>query len=164
MATKHATVKDALFARLALILQSGGYNTDAGLRVFLRDEYKTQPPEMPCLLVAFGDRNDTIGGEVPPSQGEENHLLQVTVSGVISDNERGDSADAICEDIINAINVDRWFGGITEGIEGSITSSATVAPSVRQNEHGEQVETGGFVGSAIVTFTIFYVTAYGSAN
>lgn len=162
MADREADIKDALLAALAAISVGSGYYTDAGFRVFVGEEYKLQPPATPCLLVAFGERDDSFEGEVPPCIGEENHFLPVTVTGIVDDNERGERSSELKKDILKALKADRYLGNLTEGFEGGVKSSSSVAPAVRVDaQTGEQIETGGFIGSAEVSTTIFYVTAVG---
>ena len=141
----------ALKAALAQIRTATGYRTDAGERVFINLEYQTAPKETPCIILFPGDVTDTIDGDTPPSQGEENHYLPVTIEGWISDDETGAQGHAIRQDILQAIKTDPYFLGVTEGFSGSITSGAEIV------DGGEQ----GFLGFAQVSLTIFYVTAYG---
>lgn len=143
---------DAVEVALRGITQAGGYHTDAGLNVYLRLEFQLHPPVMPALILWPGDVTDSLEGDTPPSQGEENHLLPIEVEGYIATGERGEEAEGLRQDILKALKVDRLFGGLTEGYSGNITSTAEV------EEAGE----GGLLGHVQVKGTIFYVTAYGS--
>jgi hypothetical protein len=141
----------AILARLALITQANGYRTDAGLNLFHQLEYTTLPPVLPCLILQAGDVTDTLDGNVPPSQGEENHLLPLDIEGYITDAESGANGQLLRQDILQALKVDRFFGGLTEGWSGSVESSASVFDA------GDD----GFRSHVQVRVTIFYVTAYG---
>jgi hypothetical protein len=149
--SRYDDIITALTERLAEIRTAVGYRTDAGERVFINLEYKTAPKEVPCLIFFPGEVTDTLDGDTPPSQGEENHYLPVTIEGWIADDETGAQGQALRQDILQALKTDPYFGGLTEGYSGAINSSAEI------EDGGEE----GFLGFAQVTATIFYVTAYG---
>lgn len=138
-------------ARLSEIRTAVGYRTDAGERVFINLEYKTAPKEVPCLILFPGEVTDTLDGDTPPSQGEENHYLPVTIEGWTADDETGAQGQALRQDILQSLKTDPYLGGLTEGYSGAINSSSEI------EDGGDE----GLLGFAQVTATIFYVTAYG---
>lgn len=157
MMSRYDDILAALEARLAGIRQAAGFRTDGGLRVWKNLEYQTAPPETPCLIYYPGTVSDSLGGETPPSQGEENHFLPIKIDGLIADTERGDAAEALRQDVLQALKSAPYFGGLTEGFEGALTSSSkTVAAA-----ESEGLADGGFLGFVEVEAIIFYVTEYG---
>jgi len=128
------------------------FQTDAGANSFLNLEYQTAPPEKPCTIVYTGDVTDTLDGDTPPSLGEENHFFEIKVEGFINDSAAGSEGQKLRQDFIHAINQDRTFGGLVEGVEGAIKSSTTVEPA------GE----GGFLSFVEIHFTLFYATIWGA--
>ena len=149
--SKYDDIITALQARLGLILIASGYRTDAGAKVWVNLQYQTEPPQVPCCIIFPGDVSDSLDGDTPPSQGEENHLLPVEIEGFIADDETGSAGHDLRQDILTALKVDRLFGGLTEGFSGAIESSATVY----------QAGQSGFRSHVQVRVTLFYVTAYG---
>ncbi len=141
----------ALQTALAQIRIANGYRTDAGALVHLNLEYQTAPKQTPCLILFPGEITDTIDGDIPPSQGEENHFLPITVEGWIADSESGAEGQKLRQDILKALKVDQFLGGLTEGFSGSVTSSTTI----------EDAGAEGFLGFVQVIATIHYVTAWG---
>lgn len=148
----YADILAAIEARLGQILVANGYRTDAGAAVWKNLEYQTAPPQKPCLIYYPGELSDSLDGDPAPGAGEENHLLPVEIEGFISDTERGDAAEALKLDILQALKADPYFGGLTEGWSGAITSSSTV----------EDGGAEGFIGFAKASVTLFYVTPWGS--
>lgn len=142
-----------LEALLGQISLANGYRTDAGTKVWKNLEYKTAPAGMPCSILYPGAVSDTLGGDPPPSQGEENHLLPISIEGFIHDSERGDQGEALRQDFLQALKTDCYFGGLTEGFHGDISSSSTI------EDAGDE----GLIGFVKVDATILYVTAYGGA-
>lgn len=159
--SKYDDILSALETRLAGITLANGFRTDAGLRVWKNLEYETAPPDLPCVIYYPGTVSDSIEGDPPPSQGEENHVLPMKIHGVIRDTERGDQAEAIKQDILQALKSDPYFGGLTEGFDGAITSSSRIEPAGASEEEGETDK--GFLGFCEVEFSFFYVTAYGGS-
>jgi len=149
--TSYDAIITALQTALAQIRIANGYRTDAGALVHLNLEYQTAPKQTPCLILFPGDLTDTIDGDTPPSQGEENHMLPIAVEGWIADNESGSEGQMLRQDILKALKADQFFGGLTEGFSGSMASSTQI----------EDAGADGFFGSVQVTATIFYVTAWG---
>lgn len=158
MTSRYDDILTAIQARLAGISQASGFRTDAGFQVWKNLEYQTAPPNLPCVIYYPGTVSDTVEGDVPPSLGEENHFLPLKIDGVIRDTERGDQAEALKQDILRAFKSDPYFGGLTEGFSGAITSSSKVVPAAESDE----MITEGFLGFVEVEVTIFYVTAYGA--
>lgn len=149
--TRYGQIIEAVSQALQGVTMANGYATDAGYHVHLRREFETCPPDKPAVVFWPGEVVDTLDGDTPPSQGEENHYLPIKIEGFIDTDERGGSADDLRRDILAALKEDRLFGGLTEGYLGQTTSSATV------EEAGE----AGLLGLVTVDATIFYVTAYG---
>lgn len=156
--SKYDDILAALEARLGQVQLANGYRTDAGLRVWKNLEYQTAAPELPCLMYSPGDLSDSLEGDPPPSQGEENHFLPLKIDGVIRDTERGDQAEALKQDILQALKTDPYFGSLTEGFEGPVTSSAKTLAAADTEGLADE----GFLGFAEVSFSLFYVTAYGA--
>ncbi len=144
-----AAVKTALGG----ISTANGYRTDAGSTVFENLEYQTQPKQLPCLILFPGDVTDSLGGDTPPSQGEENHTLPIEVEGWIKDDETGAQGAALRQDILQALKADRYFGGLTEGFQGAVSSGVEIVDGGAE----------GMLGFARVEATLFYVTAWGGA-
>lgn len=161
MMSRITALQDRLEFNLGQITQANGYHTDAGRHVYKEFEYETAPPEKPSLIYSFGEVADTLEGETPPCQGEENHFLPVKVTGVIADNERGDQAELLRQDVLKAIKADPYFNGLAEGFQGQIMSSAKV---VRGSDLEEEEPIEGFLGFCEVNITIFFVTAYGGES
>jgi len=147
--SKRSDIVDAVVTALQGIKQASSYGTDAGDRVYINREFELSPPEKPAMVLTAKDVTDTLGGDVPPSQGEENHNLSIEVEGYIITDERGTEAEQLRDDILKAL-----FGGLTEGYSGNISSSVDV------EDAGDE----GFLGTVQVNAAIFYVTAYGSAD
>lgn len=145
---------------LRRIRTTNGFRTNAGLLVWKNLEYETAPPDLPCVIYYPGQVSDTVEGEVPPSQGEENHYLPIKIDGVIRDTERGDKAEALRQDILAALKADPYFGGLTEGFSEGMTSSSRIEPAAEASDRDNAGE-GGFLGFVEVNATIFYVTTYG---
>lgn len=151
--TKHEQILAALETLLRGITESNGFSCNAGDKVWRNLEYQSQPPEKPCLILYPQTVTDSLGGETPPSQGEENHFLPIEIEGFITDDERGSCAEGLRGDIAKAIKSDTYLGGLTEGFESSITSEART----------ENAGKDGFLGFVLVKFTILYVTLYGES-
>lgn len=146
--SRYDEIVAALLARLATITAGNGYRTDAGRAIYVNLEYQTLPPEAPCLIVFFGDVADSLEGDSPPSVGEENHILPVTIEGVIDDDATGAAGQLLRQDILRALKIDRYFGGLTDGYTGPIESAATVFDAGNS----------GFRSTVQIRANIFYVT------
>lgn len=150
----------ALRARFEGILVAGGYRTDAGNNVTINDEVKTEAPQFPCIMIFPGESRDSLAGETPPSQGEENHYLPVEISALIEDDAAGSRGEALRQDLLKALKADIYFGGLAEGLSGDIISSAETTPAASVPGIKEKPPQG-FIGKADLNFTIFYVTLFG---
>lgn len=155
--SRHNDILAAIKDRLKSIAESAGYSCNAGDTVYLGLEYETAPPVLPCLAYFVGETVDGAGS-IEPSQGEENHLLNIEINGFIADNERAEAADLLRQDILRALRSDQYFGGLTDGFEGTITSVHKSEPRT----DGEK-EQEGFLGQCMVSVTILYVTLYGES-
>jgi hypothetical protein len=146
---------DDILAALATLLGTirvfNSYQTDGGLHVHKNLEYQTAPADTPCIIYYPGDVTDSLDGDPPPSNGEENHTFPVRIEGIISDTERGDQGELLRIDILRALKSDRLLGGLTEGHGSSISSSSAI------EDAGDQ----GFLGFVQVDLAIHYVTLYG---
>jgi hypothetical protein len=152
--SKLGDILDALETALAGITQANGYHTDAGLHVHLRREFELEPPEKPALILWPGDVSSGIDGDVPPSLGEENHLLPFEIEGYITCNERGDETEELRQDILKVLRANEDLGGETEGYSGNLSSTFEVM----------QAGDGGMLGHVQVKGTIFFCTLYGSED
>lgn len=141
----------ALLAMLAQITVVGGYNTDAGQKVWLNLEYQTAPPQKPCVILFPGEVSDSLSSDPVPSFGEENHSLPLKIEAWITDSETGSQGQALRQDILKAFNADRSLGGLVELIDPNISSEATV------EEGGEE----GFISFVQVEMNLLYVTLLG---
>lgn len=150
------SIRDQILTALTLVLAgirvANGYQTDAGLRVWVNLEYQTAPPDKPCLILYPGDVSDSVDGDPPASLGEENHGLALSVEGFIADSESGAQAELLRQDILRALKLDPWCGGLADGF-GAITSAARVENA------GEE----GLLGFVRIDFTINYATPYGES-
>lgn len=159
--SKHNDLLTALAARLATITEAGGFSCNAGDNVFRGREYETEPPVLPCLAYFVGETIDGAGS-TPPSQGEENHLLPIEINGYVADTVLGEAADNLRQDICRALRSDEYFGGLSDGFEGTITSVSTAEPRILAETDPEYVEgIEQYLGMCKVNVTIFYVTLYG---
>lgn len=147
--SRYEQILAAVEAAVGQISIAGGYNTDAGLRVYRNLEYQSAEATRPFIAVHPGETTDSLTGETPPSLGEENHSLSLTIEGVTDDSERGESAEALRQDLLRALKIDPFFGGLAEGFD-RITSKASV------EDGGEE----GFVGVAAVHLNLQYVTLW----
>lgn len=149
--SRYDDILAALATLLGTISQFNGYATDAGLTVYKNLEYQTAPPTKPCIIYYPGDVTDSLDGDPPPSNGEENHTLPVRIEGVIGETERGDRGELLRLDILKALKSDRLLGGLTEGHGSSIASSSAI------EDAGDE----GFLGFVQIELSIHYVTLYG---
>jgi hypothetical protein len=136
---------------LGTIEQANGYDTNAGFNVFLDLEYETEPEEIPCVITYPGEVTDSLEGNTPPGAGEENHYLPIKIEGHIVEDDERTQGKALRSDILKVLKSDVYFGGLTEGFEGSTTSVVVTEESLNH----------GYVSFVQVEFTIFYVTAWG---
>jgi len=138
-------------ALLATITQASGYNTDAGLNVYLDLDYDTEPEKIPCSILYPGEVTDSLEGNTPPGAGEENHYLPLKFEGHIKEDDENTLGKALRNDLLRAIKADRFAGGLTEGFEGNITSNVITEESANR----------GYVSFVQIELTVFYVTAWG---
>ncbi|MCF6178908.1 MAG: hypothetical protein L3J63_05890 [Geopsychrobacter sp.] len=151
--SRYDDIITALQALQAQILIANGYRTDAGNKAWLNLEYQTEPPQKPCSILYPGEVTDSVDGDPPASLGEENHHLDIKLEGFINDTERGDQGQKLRQDFLQVINQDRTLGGLVEGIDGALKSSATI----------EQAGEGGFYSFVEMEFTLLYVTLWGAS-
>lgn len=159
--SKHNDLLSALAARLASITIANGYSCNAGDSVFRGLEYQTEPPVLPCLAYFVGETVDGAGS-TEPSQGEENHLLPIEINGYVADSVLGEAADNLRQDILRALRSDEYFGSLSEGFEGTISSASTAEPRILDEDAPEYTpDMEQYLGMCKVNLTIFYVTLYG---
>ncbi len=148
---KYDLIIAALLSALGQIQIVNGYNTDAGLKVWRQHEYMTEDPEKPCIILFPGEVTDSLDGDPAPSQGEENHLLPFKIEAFIADDAAGAQGSKLRQDIVKALKVDQYLGGLSEGYDGSVTSNSTV----------ERAGNNGFLGFVEINATLLYVTLFG---
>lgn len=159
--TKHNDSLAYLQSLLSGITESNGYSCNAGDNVFRGLEYETVPPVLPCLAYFVGETVDGAGS-TPPSQGEENHLLPIEINGYVADTVLGEAADNLRQDILRTLRSDEYFGGLSEGFEGTITSASTSEPRILDEDDPEYTPGAEqYLGMCKVNVTLFYVTLYG---
>ena len=149
--SRYDDIISALLNTLQQVQQINGFNTDAGIRVWQNQEYMTANPVKPCIILYPGEVDDSLDGDPPPSQGEENHLLPIMVEGMIKDDEAGSQGSLLRQDIVKALKADPFFDGLSDGFSGGFSSSAIV------EDAGED----GFLGRVEVNAILLYVTLYG---
>lgn len=137
----------ALEAGLAIIRTANGYQTDAGAEVFKNLEYQLRP-DVDCIIYFPGRKRHTSEGEVPPSLGEENNFLPISIEAFVEDDLRGTQGQALKEDLEKWVKANRYLGGLAEYLQ--------------EFEAEVSVQEGETPFSFVqVSFTIFYVTAVG---
>lgn len=141
----------ALETALQGVRIAGGYQTDAGARVFRNLEYEGAPEAdlWPCIIYFPGELKSGVEGDVPPALGEQNNYLPVLIEAYILDDKRGTQGRKLKEDLRRAITAAGDFGGPVELVQ-DYKSATEVKPGA-----------DGYWSYVAAEFTLFYVTAWG---
>lgn len=105
------SIIDALETRLATILTTGGYNTDAGQNVYENRSTPLNDTEMPAIVFTYEElvEADTFQ--------EELHTLEIEFELHAAGASARDDIRSIAEDVVTAMAVDETFGGLADDVE-----------------------------------------------
>lgn len=144
MITRRQAILEALVARVQAIAVSHGFNTDAGLTVFLGDAPQLGPDDPPAAIAV-------VPRETRP-QSERMEMLPIEIQALAkADLEQPYlAAEAILSDIVTAVELeDRTLGGLVKFME--------IGPTrLLPREPGSTT-----VGTAIL-YELMYVRVYGT--
>jgi hypothetical protein len=148
-----SNILDNLETALRGILIANGYQTDAGVNVFVNLEYETAPDAelFPCIIMFPGQLSSGEDGDVPPCMGEQNNFLPVHIEAYALDDERGTEGRKIKEDLRKRVTAAGSFGGLVELVK-DYKSAAEV-----------QSAADSFRSYVDADFTFFYVTPWGES-
>lgn len=140
---KRQLAVDALVAALVKIRKKDGYETDAGLHVYLWRAVDVPPRDLPALIVR------DIDTPTQESFGEHHHAMEVQVEGLCLAASEQVPADVVARrliaDVVKAIGADLTLGG----------TAADVRPQT-ESMLAEQ-ESRKLLGCRL-TFTVLFTT------
>lgn len=146
--TKEQQIIANIEARLATVLMANGFKTSAGIRVYKNQEYTVQEQTRPLLTLFPGKNTITTDNTLIGQQG---HIFEIGIEGVVDDNERGEETDNLRADLAKIIWQDYSFGGLIVGMPESVTIDSRV----------ENAGEDGFIGFVQAGFSVLYRTAMG---
>jgi len=147
--TIESQILDLLETRLKTILIAGGFNTSAGMRVYLNQEYAVNEQDRP-LLILFPGKNKTTYEDVP--FGQIGHLFEIGIEGVVNDDERGSESARLRADLSTLL----WQDIPSFGAQARLSSDGVEIDSRVENAGDD-----GFIGYVHAGLTIYYRTATG---
>lgn len=114
--SRHQTLFAAVLERLRTITTAGGYDTNAGMRVYPWRDTKNSPFKQEELaddgaMVLRDPRKVTEQGG-PNVLGKHHHTLTINIEGAVKEGTAADRVRAITADIEKAIGVDRKWSAI----------------------------------------------------
>jgi hypothetical protein len=139
--SRRQQIADGLKDRLATILVTNGYSSDAGASVFLWRRHDVDPDETPCLLV----QDSKLLRDSDKIIGQTRNLLFFEVVGVLSGMDATVARD-LEEDVIQCLGGWESCGGFADRI-------LVLASEVIMEQHGQ------LVGSVHLTLQAEYYTA-----